>query len=178
MPCAQRHCLHCVFIRCVGGISHCTIIVGLLLHEDQGEYSEVWGGGVGGRKLFSHYKIYFSKNVPGVRIPGVRKRKKKHFFLGGKKFWRFFPLQNTEIAFGLFLVGGDFGVFGGAPRPPGGRAGSENDTLLSLTVTGKNFRIIRLAVQKLSSGNRGDGRKHSDKTIMHSPHNAFPVGNA
>ena len=31
--------------------------------------------------------------------------------------------------------GGDFGVFGGAPHPPGGHAGSESDTLLPLTMT-------------------------------------------
>ena len=42
--CVQRHCLHCVFIRGVGGIPHCTVIVGLLLHEDWGACSEGGGG--------------------------------------------------------------------------------------------------------------------------------------
>ena len=51
--CAQRHCLHCVFIRCVGGIPRCTVIVGLLLHEDGGECSE--GGGGGGVTFLSFF---------------------------------------------------------------------------------------------------------------------------
>ena len=39
--------------------------------------------------------------------------------------------------------------FGGMPRPPGGRAGSENNTLLPLTMTGLNFGTLRLGIQKL-----------------------------
>ena len=31
--------------------------------------------------------------------------------------------------------GGDFGVFGAPTPPPGGRTGSENDTLLPMTMT-------------------------------------------
>ena len=56
-----------------------------------------------------------------------------------------------------------------------GRAGSENDALLPLTMTGQNSGTIRLDGQKLLSGNLGGGRiknkkkkKNSDKTIKHS----------
>ena len=41
----------------------------------------------------------------------------------------FFP---TEI---FFSGGGSLGVWGRPTRPPGGRAGSENDTLLPMTMT-------------------------------------------
>ena len=57
-------------------------------------------------------EIFFSlRNVPGV-LKRQKKKKKK-----------------------LFLGGGVFGVFGRPTPPPGGRAGSENDTLLPMTMT-------------------------------------------
>ena len=69
----------------------------------------VGGGGGGGRKLSNFFfttKFIFSKNVPGVL-----RRQTKFFGVGG---------------------GADFG---GAPYPPGGHAGSENDALLPLIIT-------------------------------------------
>ena len=50
-------------------------------------------------------------------------------------------------------------VFVAPHAPPGDRVGSENDTLISLTMIDENFGTIRLAVQKLSSGNLGGGRE-------------------
>ena len=46
----------------------------------------------------------------------------------GLKTQKFFSLLN-------FFGGGDFGVFGAPHAPPGGRAGSENDTLLPMAMT-------------------------------------------
>ena len=57
-------------------------------------------------------------------------------------------------------LGGDFGVFGAPHAPPGGRAGSENDTLLPLTMT--RDRPI-LGGQRISSGSLGSGRIKNKK---------------
>ena len=62
---------------------------------------------------------------------GSKNAKKFFYNLGGggriiSDF--FFP---TKFFFG---GGGDFGVFGAPTPPPGGRAGSENDTLLPMTM--------------------------------------------
>ena len=47
-------------------------------------------------------------------VPGVLKRMHNYFFRGGGGFW---------------------GCLGRPTPPPGGRAGSENDTLLPMTMT-------------------------------------------
>ena len=58
--------------------------------------------------------------------------------------------------------GGDFGVFGRPTPPPGGRAGSEDYTLLPMTMTCDRLKCWNgpawLGGQKLSSGNLGGGR--------------------
>ena len=52
---------------------------------------------------------------------------KTKFCLGGGGEIIFVPKKN--------ILGGDFGEFGAPHAPPGGRAGSENDTLLPMTMT-------------------------------------------
>ena len=106
-------------------ISHCNCwIYYLLLHEDWGECSEGWAGawwwwwgGGGGGGSFYELKLFFSQtNVLGVlKLLGGGGG-------GGEKFPSFFWW--------------DFGVLG-APHAPtrGSRAGSENDTLLPMTMT-------------------------------------------
>ena len=73
------------------------------------------------------------------------------------------------------LEGGILGCLGRPTPPPGGRAGSENDTLLPLAIT--HDRPKFLGGQKLSSGNLGGGRikkqeqikiKKSDKIMRQS----------
>ena len=55
--------------------------------------------------------------------------------------------------------GGDFGVFGALHAPT---RGSENDTLLPMTMTCDRLKFwsgpVRLGGEKLSSGNLGGGR--------------------
>ena len=76
-------------------------------------------------------------------------------------------------------MGGDFGVFGAPTPPPGGRAGSENDTLLPLTKTHDRPNVMVSAKivpcrSKVIVGkpwrrnNKKQERKKSDKTIRHS----------
>ena len=78
--CIQRHCWHCVFIRCVGGCSpYLTqqMLDYLSLHEDCGECTEGWAGAWGWKFLVTD--IFF----PQKHHPGVLKCKKKIKF----KFW-------------------------------------------------------------------------------------------
>ena len=42
----------------------------------------------------------------------------------------------------FFFFGGDFGVFGAPHAPLGGRAGSENDTLLPMTMTCDRLKFL------------------------------------
>ena len=51
-------------------------------------------------------------------------------------------------------------MFGAPHAPTGGRAGSENDTLLPMTMTCDRLKFwnSRLGGQKLLSGNLGGGR--------------------
>ena len=51
------------------------------------------------------------------------------FFSAKTSSWGLKTLLN------FFSEGGDFGVLGAPHAPPGGRAGSENDTLLPMTMT-------------------------------------------
>ena len=82
------------------------------------------------------------------------------FFLGGGA--KNFIFSPTKIFFPGVLKknfgggGGILGCLGRPTPPPGGRAGSENDTLLPMAMTCDrlNSGAVRLGGQKLSSGNR------------------------
>ena len=129
------HYWHCVFIRCVGGYIivynvipwYCNCWDYLLLHEDWGECSEDWagvcrwGGGWGG--IFNWKKKFAKKCSWGLK---TQKKKKRG---GGQKFLSFF--FPTKLFFG---GGGILGCLGRPTPPPGGHAGSENDTLLPMTM--------------------------------------------
>ena len=71
-----------------------------------------WGGG--GAKNFSFFSLlnFFFKDVPGV----LKRMQTKIYFSGGGG-------------------GGILGCLGRPTPPPGGRAGSENDTLLPMAMT-------------------------------------------
>ena len=73
-----------------------------------------------GRKMYKKIvlQLFFSKNVSGV----LKRKTNKKFWGGGEKCSWGPEMQD------------DFGVFGGHV-PPGGRPGSENDTLLPLIMT-------------------------------------------
>ena len=105
-------------------MSYCNCWDYLLLHEDWGECSEDWAGACrwggeveylteiffgGGASFFSLLKFVFQKCSWGSETSA-----NKNLFFGG---------------------GGDFGVFGAPHAPTRGRAGSENNTLLSMTMT-------------------------------------------
>ena len=79
------------------------------------------GAGGGGGWMFLVTEIFF----PQKHLPGVLKRKKKIF--------KNVPGVLKRMHKILFLFGG--GVFGAPHAPTGGRAGSENDTLLPMTMT-------------------------------------------
>ena len=89
---------------------------------------QVGGGGV---------EFLTEKKFPLRNVPGVLKRKKRG---GGEKF---FPLLNLifknvpgvlkRMQKKKIFRGG--GILGRPTPPPGGRAGSENDTLLPMTMT-------------------------------------------
>ena len=131
------------------------------------------------------------RNVPGV----LKRKKKKKFFLGGggQKFLSFFSLLNfffqkcswgseTHANKNLFFGGGGgiLGCLGRPTPPPGGRAGSENDTLLPMTMicdrlkfwSGPAWRskvIIRKPWRrKNKKKKKKKKKKNSDKTIRHS----------
>ena len=115
----------------------------LLLHEDWGECSEDWAGacrwGGGGEVEFLTEKKNFAKKCSwGLK---TQKKNNKLFFLGGgrKISEFFFPtiFFETHANKNLFFGGGGGGILGclGHPTPPpGGRAGSENNTLLPMTM--------------------------------------------
>ena len=119
-------------------MSYCNCWDYLLLHEDWGECSEDWAGacrwGGGGVEYLT--ETFFSLR----NVPGVLKRKKKQ-----KKILFFFPLLNfffknvpgvlKRMQTGGGGGGGILGCLGRPTPPPGGRAGSENDTLLPMTMT-------------------------------------------
>ena len=93
-------------------MSYCNCWDYLLLHENWGECSEDWAGacrwGGGGGVEYLTENFFSLRNVPGVL---KRKKKKKKF------------------------GGGILGCLGRPTPPPGGRAGSENNTLLPMTMT-------------------------------------------
>ena len=115
-------------------ISHSNCWEYLLLHQDWGECSEGWAGAWGWK--FLETEILLAKTSSwGLKTP-----KKMG---GGGRFWN----ACTKLGGGCL----------GRPTPPtGGRAGSENDTLLPMTCL--NYVTVWLGGQKLSSGNLGGGR--------------------
>ena len=98
------------------------------------------GGGWGWKFLFT--KIFFcKKNVPWVLKRKINKK------IGG---------------------GGDFGVFGAPHAPPVGRTGSENDTLLPMTMTRDRQKFWNLAVKSyhpetLAAGKNKKQEKQKNK---------------
>ena len=110
-----------------------------------------------------------------MHVPGVlkRKKKKKNWGGGGGEFFfptNFFSFKNVpgvlkrmQIDFLFFGGGGGGGCLGRPTPPPGGRAGSENNTLLPMTMICDRLKFwsgpVRLGSQKLSSGNLGGGRR-------------------
>ena len=97
-------------------ISYCNCWGYLLLHEDWGECSEDWAGGVevgvrgggGGCNFLTEKKNSAKKCSWGLKTPC-----KYYFFSEGRGFW---------------------GCLGRPTPPPGGRAGSKNNTLLPMTM--------------------------------------------
>ena len=82
----------------------------------------------------------------GLRnVPGVLKRGG-----GGRKIAVFFPTKifpkcswgsETHANKNLFFGGGILGCLGRPTPPPGGRAGSENDTLLPMAMTCDRLKV-------------------------------------
>ena len=109
------HYWYCVFIRCVGGYSLYVILqlLGLFIIA-RGLGRVFWGPG-GGVQV---------EGGGGVEFLTEKKCSAKKCSWGSK----------THANKNLFSGGGDFGVFGGPTPPPGGRTGSENDTLLPMTM--------------------------------------------
>ena len=135
----------------VGIIYYCTRIGASVLRTGRGRA----GGGGGGGVIFNLKKNSL-RNVPGV---------------GGRKV---FSLLNFIFIF----RGGILGCLGRPTPPPGGRAGSENDTLLPMTMicdrlkfwSGPAWRskvIIRKPWRRKNKKNKNK-KKNSDKTIRHS----------
>ena len=109
------------------------------------------GRGVGGGEGWG---LEVRKKNRKQNVPGVLKRKINWGGGGGEKCLSFFPYN--------FCFKKCSGVLK--------RAGSENDTLLPMTMTCDRLKFwtVRLGGQKLSSGNLGGGRiykKNVDKTI-------------
>ena len=105
-------------------MSYCNCWDYLLLHENWGECSEDWAGacrwgGGGGVEYLT--EIFFSLR----NVPGVLKRKQK------KCSWGSETHANKNLFFG---GGGILGCLGRPTPPPGGRAGSESDTLLPMAM--------------------------------------------
>ena len=114
-------------------MSYCNCWDYLLLHEDWGECSEDWAGacrwGGEGEVDFLTEKKCPLRNVPGVLKRPKKKKKKKNFLGGGGGV---FPTKIFLSKMFLGFWGG--GILGRPTPPPGGRAGSENDTLLPMTM--------------------------------------------
>ena len=126
-------------------------------------------------------------------LPGVLKRKKKFgggdskFFFPTKFFFfKNFPgvLKHMQNIYFFWRGGGILGCLGRPTPPPGGRAGSENDTLLPMTMicdrlkfwSGPVWRSIVIIQKPWPRENKKKKiKKNSDKTIRHSRREA---GNA
>ena len=166
--CVQRHCWHCVLIRCFGGCSpYLTqqLLEYLLLHQDWGECSEGWAGewgwgrgcgwGGGGVEVFSKWHIF----SPQKHLPGVLKRNKWKLFVGagggGLKCFPYWIILFKNVPgvlkrMPIFFLGGgaDFGGVWGAPRPHPGVARGRKTIHFFLWpwhVTGLNSGVVRPA---------------------------------
>ena len=107
-------------------MSYCNCWDYILLHEDWGEWSDDWAGacrwgGGGGGGIFNWKKISSKKCSWGLKT-----QKLLNFFQ--KCSW-----GSETHANKIIFRGG--GCLGRPTPPPGGRAGSENDTLLPMTMT-------------------------------------------
>ena len=118
---------------------------------------------------------YLTENKFSLRnVPGVLKTQKKKKLGGGRK--------KKNFGGG----GGILGCLGRPTPPPGGRAGSENDTLLPMTMicdrlkfwSGPAWRskvIIRKPWRRKNKKKKLKKNNNSDKTIRHS---RLAAGNA
>ena len=149
------------------------------MHEDWGECSEDWagacrwgGGGGGGKMEFLTEKKNFAKKCSFSLL---------NFFFQ-KCSWA----SETHANKNLFFGGGGGGCLGRPTPPPGGRAGSENNTLLPMTMicdrlkfwSGPAWRskvIIRKPWRRKNKKKKKKNKKNSDKTIRHS---RLAAGNA
>ena len=153
-------------------MSYCNCWDYLLSHEDWGECSEDWAGGmqVGeGEVEFLTEFFFLTQQKKNLSFFSLLK------FFFSKMFLGFWNTCNFILFFGVFL-----GCLGRPTPPPGGSAGSENDTLLPMTMTcdrlkfwsGPAWRskvIIRKPWQRKNKKN---------KIKFWQNHKAFPVGNA
>ena len=132
----------------------------LLLHEDWGECSEDWAGAWGGggwvelKSFFFPTKFFFQKCSWGSETHA----NKNLFFGGGGGFW---------------------GVWGRPTPPPGGRAGSENNTLLPMTMICDRLKFwsgpawrSKVIIRKPW---RRKNKKNKNKKFWQN-HKAFPAG--
>ena len=114
-------------------MSYCNCWDYLLLHEDWGECSEDWAGACrwgGGRGGILNWKFCFAKKCSlGLKTPSFFSLLKCFF---QKCSWGSETHANKNLFFG---GGGILGCLGRPTPPPGGRAGSENNTLLPMTMT-------------------------------------------
>ena len=175
-------------------MSFCNCWDYLLLHEDWGECSEDWRGRAWGRGG-GEVKFLTEKKIPLRNVPGVLKRqKKKKKIWGGASFFSLLNFFFQKCSWGsethannIFRGGGILGCLGRPTPPPGGRTGSENDTLLPMTMicdrlkfwSGPAWRskvIIRKPWRrKNKKKKKKKKKKNSDKPIRHSRREA---GNA
>ena len=146
-------------------ISHRNCWEHLLLHQDWGECSEGWAGawgvGVGGGA--GGWKFLVAEIIP-------------------KKFQKCSWGSETHAIYFYFLEGGG-GILGclGCPTPPtGGRAGSENDTLLPMTMTCDRLKFWSGPAwrSKVIIGKPWRRKNKKQKTKFWQNHKAFPAGNA
>ena len=81
---------------------------------------------------------YLTENIFSLRnVPGVLKRQKKKKISLLNIFFKNVPgvLKRMQTTIFFFGGGGILGCLGRPTPPPGGRAGSENNTLLPMTMT-------------------------------------------
>ena len=108
----------------VGIIYYCTRIGVSVLRTGRGR-----AGGGGGRWNIE-LKFFFAKKCSW----GLKTRKKKIIIFGGGGGEKMF-LKRMQTKIYFSGGGGILGCLGRPTPPPGGRAGSENNTLLPMTMT-------------------------------------------
>ena len=132
------HYWHCVFIRCVGGYSLYVILklLGLFIIA-RGLGWVFWGLGGGVQVGGGEVEFLTEKKISAKKCSwGLKTPKKYNYFFEGEKFQSFFSLLNfffQKCSWGsethAFSGGGEFW----------GRAGSENNTLLPMTMICDRF---------------------------------------